>query len=63
MENAMVCHVLEGELRIDQEGKIFTGKKKFHLELLRRYRAPSFESRSSLAMVGRTMVEYGFHID
>jgi hypothetical protein len=29
MENAMVCHILEGELRIDQEGKIFTGKKNF----------------------------------
>src|SRR5262249_22941647 len=29
MPNAMVCHILEGELRIDQEGKIFTGKKNF----------------------------------
>src|SRR6478735_3271650 len=29
MPNAMVCHILEGEMRIDQEGKIFTAKKNF----------------------------------
>lgn len=29
MMNAMVCHITEGELRIDQEGKIFTAKKNF----------------------------------
>src|SRR6202022_2594687 len=29
MENAMVCHITEGELRIDQEGKTFTAKKNF----------------------------------
>ncbi|WGD55099.1 hypothetical protein QA641_15090 [Bradyrhizobium sp. CB1650] len=29
MMNAMVCHVTEGELRLDQDGKIFTGKKNF----------------------------------
>ena len=27
MENAMVCHITEGELRIEQEGKTFTAKK------------------------------------
>ena len=27
MKNAMVCHITEGELRIVQEGKIFTAKK------------------------------------
>lgn len=29
MENAMVCHITEGELKIDQEGKPFTAKKNF----------------------------------
>jgi hypothetical protein len=29
MENAMVCHMTEGELRLDQDGKIFTAKKNF----------------------------------
>jgi hypothetical protein len=29
MMNAMICHIPEGELRIDQEGKIFTAKKNF----------------------------------
>jgi hypothetical protein len=29
MENAMVCHVIEGELHVDQEGKQFTAKKNF----------------------------------
>ena len=29
MMNAMVCHITEGELRIEQEGKSFTAKKNF----------------------------------
>ena len=29
MENAMVCHITEGELQIDQDGKTFTAKKSF----------------------------------
>jgi hypothetical protein len=29
MPNAMVCHILEGEMRIDQDGKVFTAKKNF----------------------------------
>jgi hypothetical protein len=29
MMNAMVCHILEGELRIEQEGKTFMAKKNF----------------------------------
>ena len=29
MENAMVCHITEGELRIEQEAKTFTAKKNF----------------------------------
>jgi quercetin dioxygenase-like cupin family protein len=29
MDNAMVCHITEGELQIDQEGKTFTAKKNF----------------------------------
>ncbi len=27
MKNPMVCHILEGELRIVQDGKTFTAKK------------------------------------
>ncbi len=29
MPNAMVCHITEGELRIEQDGKTFTAKKHF----------------------------------
>src|SRR6516164_5148321 len=29
MMNAMVCHVAEGELRIEQDGRTFTAKKNF----------------------------------
>ena len=29
MENAMVCHITEGELQVEQEGKTFTAKKNF----------------------------------
>jgi hypothetical protein len=29
MMNAMICHITEGELRLDQEGKTFTAKKNF----------------------------------
>lgn len=29
MPNPMVCHVLEGEMQIDQDGKVFTAKKNF----------------------------------
>ena len=28
-KNAMVCHITEGELQIDQDGKPFTAKKNF----------------------------------
>jgi hypothetical protein len=29
MENAMICHITEGELVLEQEGKTFTAKKNF----------------------------------
>jgi hypothetical protein len=29
MENAMVCHITEGELLVEQEGKTFTARKNF----------------------------------
>src|SRR3981189_1707478 len=29
MDNAMVCHITEGELLVDQEGKTFAAKKNF----------------------------------
>jgi hypothetical protein len=29
MMNAMVCHITEGELRIEQDGKTFTAQKNF----------------------------------
>src|SRR5712671_3842893 len=33
MMNAMVCHITEGELRIEQEGKTFYGQEEFCLDL------------------------------
>jgi hypothetical protein len=33
MENAMVCHIAEGELQVEQDGKTFTAKKEFRLDL------------------------------
>ena len=29
MMNAMICHIPEGELRVEQQGKTFTAKKNF----------------------------------
>jgi hypothetical protein len=29
MENAMVCHIAEGELQVEQDGRTFTAKKNF----------------------------------
>jgi hypothetical protein len=29
MANPMICHILEGELRLDQDGRVFTAKKDF----------------------------------
>src|SRR5204863_1161156 len=29
MPNPMVCHITEGELKVDQEGKTFTAKKNY----------------------------------
>ena len=29
MANAMVCHITEGELRVEQDGKTFTAKKNY----------------------------------
>ena len=29
MANPMICHILEGELRLDQDGRVFTAKKNF----------------------------------
>jgi hypothetical protein len=29
MMNAMVCHIIQGELRVEQEGKTFTAKRHF----------------------------------
>ncbi len=33
MMNAMVCQVTEGELRVVQDGKTFTGQKGLRLDL------------------------------
>jgi len=41
MENAMVCHITEGELRIEQEAKTFTAKKNFFWTATRTQRAAS----------------------
>ncbi len=29
MANAMICHITEGELRVEQDGKTFTAKKNY----------------------------------
>jgi hypothetical protein len=43
MMNAMVCHITEGELRLEQEGKTFTAKKKICLDLQQGHKRTSVQ--------------------
>ena len=49
--NPMVCHILEGEMRIDQEGKIFTAKKNFCWTCNKNTKEQAFNDGSVVAVM------------
>ena len=51
MPNAMVCHILEGEMRIDQEGKVFTAKKNFCWSCNQDTREQAFNDSNAVAIM------------
>jgi hypothetical protein len=52
MENAMICHITEGELRVEQEGKTFTAKKDFVLPATRTQKSRRLTTGASLPSCG-----------
>jgi hypothetical protein len=51
MPNAMVCHIHEGEMRIDQEGKTFTPKKNFCWTCNKETKEQAFNDGSVVAIM------------
>ena len=51
MANAMVCHILEGEMRIDQEGKVFTAKKNFCWSCNKDTKEQAFNDSNAVAIM------------
>ena len=51
MPNAMACHILEGEMRIDQEGKVFTAKKNFCWSCNQDTREQAFNDSNAVAIM------------
>ena len=51
MPNAMVCHILEGEMRIDQEGKVFTAKKNFCWSCNKDTKEQAFNDSNAVAIM------------
>jgi hypothetical protein len=51
MPNPMVCHILEGEMRIDQEGKTFTAKKNFCWTCNKDTKEQAFNDGSAVAIM------------
>jgi hypothetical protein len=51
MENAMVCHITEGELRVDQDGKTFTAKKNFVWTCNKNTKEQSFNVSNAVAIM------------
>ena len=51
MPNPMVCHILEGEMRIDQEGKSFAAKKNFCWTCNKGTKEQAFNESSAVAVM------------
>lgn len=51
MANPMVCHILEGEMRIDQEGKSWTAKKNFCWTCNKDTKEQAFNESSAVAVM------------
>src|SRR5947199_6214483 len=51
MENAMVCHITEGELRLEQEGKTFAGKKNLVWTCNKDTKEQSFNDGNAVAIM------------
>jgi hypothetical protein len=51
MPNAMVCHVLEGELRVEQDGKTFTAKKNHVWTCNKDTKEQAFNDDSAIAIM------------
>ena len=51
MPNPMVCHILEGEMRIDQEGKTFAAKKNFRWTCNKDTKEQAFNEGSVVAVM------------
>ena len=51
MPNAMVCHILEGEMRIDQDGKVFTAKKNFCWSCSKDTKEQAFNDSNAVAIM------------
>jgi hypothetical protein len=51
MPNAMVCHILEGEMRIDQDGKVFTAKKNFCWSCNKDTKEQAFNDSNAVAIM------------
>jgi hypothetical protein len=51
MENAMVCHITEGELRVEQDAKTFTAKKDFVWTCNKDTEEQSFNDRRVVAIM------------
>jgi hypothetical protein len=51
MPNPMVCHILEGEMRIDQEGNTFTAKKNFCRTCNKDTKEQAFNDRNVVAVM------------
>jgi len=51
MPNAMVCHIIEGEMRLDQNGKTFTAKKNFCWTCNKNTKEQAFNDSQAVAIM------------
>jgi hypothetical protein len=51
MANAMVCHITEGELRVEQDGKTFTAKKNYVWTCNKETREQVFNDGNAVAIM------------
>src|SRR5437016_14653712 len=51
MMNAMVCHITEGELKLEQDGKTFTAKKNYVWTCNKETKEQAFNEGNSVAVL------------